>query len=353
VTRPANDSVVTDATASGGDRHELPAGLAPHRLRRRVVPVLVSLTALVLVALVAPGLDEVRERMGGASLGWLALAILLEGGSCASYVLMFRPIFCPTMSWRTVRRIGLSELAVISIMPASGASGLALGAWILHREGMASDLIARRSVAFFLIKCSVNFAAVVVTGTLMAVGAFGGSWSLWLTAFPAVGSVALIAAVVLVPRFGPGADPPAGAGRIHRAVISTRRALIGGTAEAETVVRSGNVTVIAGAIGYWAFDVVMLWATFRAFGAAPAVPILLMGYLVGQLGGLVPLPGGIGSVDGGLVGALVLYGAPLTASAAAVLAFRLILFWLPLVMGTPALVSLWRELRREPRPASG
>lgn len=343
---------MTDATSSRGEGHELPEALTPHRLRRRVVPVLVSLTALVLVALLAPGLDEVRERMVDASLGWVALAILLEGASCASYVLMFKPVFCPTRSWRTVSRIGLSELAVISIMPATGASGLALGAWILHRDGMASDLIARRSVAFFLLKSSVNFAAVVVTGTLMAVGLLG-SWSLWLTAFPAVGSLALIAAVVLVPRLGPGAEPPAGEGRIRRAVISTRRALIGGTAEAEAVVRSGNVAVIAGAIGYWAFDVVMLWATFRAFGDAPAAPILLMGYLIGQLGGLVPLPGGIGGVDGGLVGALVLYGAPLTASAAAVLAFRLILFWLPLALGIPALVSIWRELGHEPRSASG
>ena len=51
-----------------------------------------------------------------------------------------------------------------SIVPASGAGGLALGAWILRRGGMPAERIARRSVAFFLIKSSVNFVAVAVLG---------------------------------------------------------------------------------------------------------------------------------------------------------------------------------------------
>ena len=61
--------------------------------------------------------------------------------------------------------------------------------------------------------------------------------------------------------------------------------------------------------------------------------IILMGYLIGQLGGLLPLPGGIGGIDGGLIGTLIVYGAPAAATAAAVLAYRVILFWLPLIAG--------------------
>ena len=56
-----------------------------------------------------------------------------------------------------------------------------------------------------------------------------------------------------------------------------------------------------------------------------------MGYLIGQLGGLLPLPGGVGGIDGGLIGTLIVYGAPAAATAAAVLAYRVILFWLPLL----------------------
>ena len=89
--------------------------------------------------------------------------------------------------------------------------------------------------------------------------------------------------------------------------------------------------MIAGSIGYWLFDNAVLWATFHAFGLSPAITIVLMGYLIGQLGGLLPIPGGIGGIDLGLIGTLIVYGAPAAGTAAAVLAYRVILFWLPLV----------------------
>ena len=69
-----------------------------------------------------------------------------------------------------------------------------------------------------------------------------------------------------------------------------------------------------------------------------------MGYLIGQLGGLLPIPGGVGGIDGGLIGTLVVYGAPAAATTAAVLAYRLILFWLPLLLGTVAFWTLRRRL---------
>jgi uncharacterized protein (TIRG00374 family) len=77
---------------------------------------------------------------------------------------------------------------------------------------------------------------------------------------------------------------------------------------------------------------------------------VLMGYLIGQLGGLLPIPGGLGGIDGGLLGALVVYGLPVAATAAAILAYRVILFWLPLVLGAAAFVSLRRGLQDPERP---
>ena len=50
--------------------------------------------------------------------------------------------------------------------------------------------------------------------------------------------------------------------------------------------------VIAGSIGYYAWDNAVLWATFKAFGQEVPVSVVLLGYLIGQLGGLLPLPGG-------------------------------------------------------------
>ena len=257
------------------------------------------------------------------------------------------------MSWKTSAQIAWSELAVGSLVPASGAAGLALGAWILHRGGMPADRIARRSVAFFLIKSSVNFVAVAVLGTAMAVGLVGPERSLLLIALPAaLMAVAVIALVLAIPRrLGPGREPGPDSSRLRRAVIAGRRAVaVSGTAEAVGIVRARDLSVMAGAIGYWAFDNAVLWATFQAVGADIPISIVLMGYLIGQLGGLLPLPGSVFGIDGSLIGTLIVYGAPAAATVAAVLAYRIILFWLPLVGGAIAFVMLRRALDRADRP---
>ena len=150
----------------------MPEEFQPRRLARRTLQIVAVFVVAGLVLLLAPGLGQVRELLTEAQPEWVALAIAFEAMSCVSYVLLFRP-------WSSARacpgaragRFGLAELGAGSIVPASGAGGLALGAWILSRGGMPAELrIASRSVAFFLIKSSVNFVAVAVLGTLLAVG---------------------------------------------------------------------------------------------------------------------------------------------------------------------------------------
>jgi uncharacterized membrane protein YbhN (UPF0104 family) len=79
----------------------------------------------------------------------------------------------------------------------------------------------------------------------------------------------------------------------------------------------------------------------------PPVGVLLVAYLVGQLGSLIPIPGGIGGVDGGLIGTLVLYGVDATDAAVAVIAYRGLLLAIPAILGLPALAVLRRRLRDE------
>jgi uncharacterized membrane protein YbhN (UPF0104 family) len=256
---------------------------------------------------------------------------------------MFGPIFCTGLGWRRSWQIGGSELAMGSLVPASGAGGLALGAWVLHRGGMDGQRIARRSVAFFLIKSGVNFLAVAVLGIVMALGV-GPELSLWLTAFPAAVAALALGGVVAIPRLGPGRPAGPEASRLRRALHATRRAVIDGTGEALKILRSGNRRVLAGSVGYWAFDNAVLWATFHAFGISVPLTVVLMGYLIGQLGGLLPIPGGIGGIDGGLIGTLIVYGAPAAGTAAAVLGYRVILFWLPLIVGGIAFAALRRDM---------
>jgi uncharacterized protein (TIRG00374 family) len=328
----------------------MPAEFEPRRLARRTLQIVAALAVVGLILLLAPGLDQVRHLLTEARPGWVALAAAFEAMSCVSYVLMFRPVFCQSMPWRTSWEIGLSELGAGSIVPASGAGGLALGAWILSEGGMPGRQIASRSVAFFLIKSSVNFVAVAVLGTVMALGLAGPDLSLWLTAVPAAGAALVIAAVLVVPRLGEGDPVAADAARLPRVVGQVRRALVGGTREAVWILRSRNLLVIAGSLGYWVWDNAVLWAAFHAFGYSPPITVILMGYLIGQLGGLLPLPGGLGGIDGGLIGALIVYGTPAAPTAAAVLLYRVIVFWLPLIAGAVAFISLRRGLNRPDRP---
>jgi uncharacterized membrane protein YbhN (UPF0104 family) len=313
-------------------------------LRHRLLQALIALAVLVAIVLLAPGLGEVRDRLGDASPGWLALATLFEGLSFASYIVMFGPIFCTGLTWRRSWEVGGSELAMGSLVPASGAGGLALGAWVLNRGGMGGRRIARRSVAFFLIKSGVNFLAVAVIGALLAVGLVGPDLSLWLTAFPAAMAALAIAAVAALPRFGPGEDPGPDASKLRRGVSETRRAVIHGVAEARKILRSGNRRVLAGSFGYWFFDNAVLWASFHAFGLSPPITVVLMGYLIGQLGGLIPIPGGVGGIDLGLIGALVAYGTSAAGTTAAVFGYHVILFWLPLIVGAIAFAMLRRNM---------
>jgi uncharacterized membrane protein YbhN (UPF0104 family) len=317
-------------------RAGLPDEFDRRSLLRRTLPVVALFSVLILAALLAPGLGDVRDHLADAQPGWFALAIAFELGSCMSYVLMFRPVFCRLMTLRSAMEISWSELGMGSIVPASGVGGVALGAWVLARDGMNAERIGRRSVAFLLIKSSVNFAAVAVIGTAMFLGA-GKHQSPLLTILPAALAVAAMAAVCLIPRIG------AGRSRL-------RRWLVTGTADAGMILRRGEPAVILGALGYWAFDNAVLWATFHAVGVTPPLTVILMGYLIGQMGGLLPIPGGIGGIDGGLLGTLVVYGAPAAATGAAVLLYRVILFWLPLVGGAAAFTSLRRGLERPDRP---
>ena len=119
-----------------------------------------------------------------------------------------------------------------------------------------------------------------------------------------------------------------------------------GVSEAVALLRSPAVGI--GSAGYMLFDVAVLAACFPAFGyPLPPVDVLLLAYIIGQLGGLVPLPGGIGGLDLGLIGALVLYGINATDAAVAVLAYRGLLLVIPAAIGLPALASLRARLRRE------
>jgi uncharacterized protein (TIRG00374 family) len=101
-----------------------------------------------------------------------------------------------------------------------------------------------------------------------------------------------------------------------------------------------------GAIAWWGFDIAVLWACFHAFGASPPKGVIVMAYFIGMLGNTLPLPGGIGGVDGGMIGAFAAFGVHVQVAIVAVLAYRAFAFWLPTLPGGIAYLQLRRTVHR-------
>jgi uncharacterized protein (TIRG00374 family) len=116
--------------------------------------------------------------------------------------------------------------------------------------------------------------------------------------------------------------------------------------------RTRSIGVLAGSFGLMAFDLAVLDATFRAFGFSPPFGIVVLAYLIGQLGGNIPIPGGIGGLDAGLIGVFVIYHQPLAVTTAAVLIYHAIALWVPALLGSVAFVKLRSTLSRNDRPAA-
>lgn len=320
--------------------------------RRRLV-LRLALAAAVLAALAVaisslPGLGEVRDRLAGASAGWLALALALQAASCLAFVAAFRGVFCRRLPWRLSYEVGMAAQGTNVLLPSGGAGGLAVAAWALRRTGMPAERLARRTVAFYVLTSSVNFVTAAIAGTLLALGILAGADSLALTAGPAAAAAVVVAAVVALPRLLARARRRPRDGRAGRVLAAAEAAIGDGIADARLLVRTGSPLILAGAIGFMALDVAALGAAFAAIGAPPAVGVLALAYVLGQLGGLVPLPGGVGGADGGLIAAFVLYGTPLGTAAAAVLAYRAFQLGLPALLGALAIVRLPAVVQRAP-----
>jgi uncharacterized protein (TIRG00374 family) len=341
-----------DRTQRSREELAAPEQLSSHRVRSRLIFLLALVIVVVVVVTLLPGLGTLRSRLSHAKPEWLLLGVALKLLSGVGYVAVFRAIFCRRMSWRVSYQIGMSELGANALIPTGGAGGLALGAWALKRGGMQTEDIARRTVAFFLLTSVPNVLGVIVLGLGLAIGVFGGEGNLLLTLLPAGIAAGAVVLVLYAGRIAKrwGARIDARGRELSKRKLVAMKALtaIGeGVEAAVALLREANLILIVGLIAYLAFDVMIVWATFRALGPAPPLAILWIAYLIGELGGLIPVPGGIGGVDAGLVGTLALYNVSLASAAGAVLAYRAIALWVPAVVGAGAFVFLRRTLRDE------
>ncbi len=330
---------------------ETPAELAAHSrtLRNSVISLAIFFGIVVALLLAVPGLHSIEQRISHASSLWVAAAVGLELLSCAGYVVLFGLVF-GMLGKRLVSRLSLSELAVNSVVSVSGLAGLALGAWVLRTKGISVARIAKRSVLLFVLTSAVNVGAVIVIGVLMWLGVLPGSTDPLLTLLPAAAALASIIGTLALAAWArrAAARRPLEQGRWAVTLV----ALSGGVEDAVRLIREHDWRVL-GAVGYWLFDNLALYACLAAFGATPGVWVVAMAYLVGMLANSLPIPGGFVAVEGGLVGMLVLFGVrPVAVAVAAVLVYRAVSLWVPALIGSLAFLSLRNEIGKPLKPTT-
>ena len=309
------------------------------RWRNSIIATVIFAVFVVALLWAIPGLHGVTRELKRATGGWIALAVGLELLSCLSFVVLFARVFSRGPR-RLTSRLAWSEMAANSLISAGGTSGLALGAWVLRSRGIPAQRIAERSVFLFLITSAANVGALVLFGIGLGIGLLSGTRNPLLTWLPAgVGALVIVAALAV----GWLASRGAGHRERHPRIAAWLAPLAGGVKDTEDALRRPD-RQIAGAVGYWLFDNAALWAALAAFGHAPAFGIVVMAYLVGMLGNELPLPGGVGGVEAGLIGMLVLYGQHATVAAAGVLVYRALSLLLPGVIGGIAFLDLRRLL---------
>jgi putative heme transporter len=302
------------------------------------------------------GLDETWGRIRDGDPRWIVLAALFELGSYGGYVLLLRGVVGRVgeqrLSWPEAWRLTLAGVAASRLLAAAGAGGIALTGWALARMGMSAHTVATRLATFFLLLYAVFMGALVIAGLGLSAGWFAGPAPFGLTVVPALfAATVIVAALALAfvpPQFGRvrghAQRPGEGRGkRVARFVAAAPATLGSGVRGAEALVRARDPALL-GALVWWTCDLLVLWAAMRAFGAPPPPGVLVMSYFVGQLANALPVPGGIGAVEGGMVGALVAFGEPAGLALAAVLTYRAFAFWLPTLPGAIAYVQLTRRL---------
>jgi len=319
------------------------------RLWRGLVALVVLCVLVGALLAAVPGLRSVADRLSDVNPWWIVLAVVLELGSCLGYVLAFQHVF-----WRApplfAARVALSEMAFSAVIPAGGAGGIALGAYIVKAKGGPVRRFAERSAVLFLLTSAVNVVTLVLAGLVVATGVVDAPHPITLGLAPALVGIVVLAFFAALPGL---ADLVPGTGRAARWAQVTARVVRACFHELR------NPTWrLWGMVAYLWCDIAMLWVCFRALGVHADVPDLTLAFLIGYLGNVLPIPGGIGALDGGLTAALLLYGFSAAPAAAAVLAYHAIVLWIPTLLGTIAFLRVRRTfdeplvLRdpRQPRP---
>jgi uncharacterized protein (TIRG00374 family) len=331
------------------DRRKIASGLA--------LVVLLIVAIYVLFPKIV-GADEAVSNLDDAVWYWVVVAIGFNVVAFGAYVALFRGVLGGTrdddvhrrLDLRASYQITMAGLAATRIFSAAGVGGIVLTYWALRKAGVPRRRAACRMVAFLVLTYFVYLAALVVFGVLIRTGVLHGQAPLAGTVVPAAISGGIIVLFLMI-----AAIPDDFERRIEHYARGYRRArylhriakgpatLAMGTRTAIAYIRhpQRGLLALGGAVGFWAANIGILWASFKAFGGEVPFGVLVQGFFLGMAANLIPSPaGGVGAVDAGMIGAFALFGIDEGIVFPAVLTYRVIAFWLPIPPGIVAFIQL-------------
>jgi glycosyltransferase 2 family protein len=309
---------------AGLNRDEVLGRLTRRQLLRRAGITTGVVAAIVLGIVELPALHAVRARFAHADPGWITVAVVMEAASIACFTLALQRTFRARLAPRSAISLGTTAQGVNAVVPAGGTAGFAFAAVILTDAGLPVAWTVGRLIALFLITSVLtNLVLVIVGGGGEAAGVLAAQGSVAASVVPAAIAFALLVA------YARAVKPPKAGRRGYRGRRRWRFLGAPLTVSGE-LVRSRDPLLAGGALGYVVCDLMALAAALAALGwDGLGLGTVLLGYTLGQIGSVIPLPG---TTEGGLVGALVLYGAPLSLAVPAVLVYRTVAIAVPVVL---------------------
>jgi uncharacterized membrane protein YbhN (UPF0104 family) len=297
-------------------------GVSIHSRNRKRLSVRVAGTAVLSVALVGALLwlappAQVINTIGDMSPVWLLAAVGFEIASCVSYVVVFRRFF-PEPPRPVSRQVAWIAMGAGAVLPGGNFSSAATTGWLLRHHGIGAGRLVERCGALLCFLTLLGFFVNGAAGALLLVGIGHGPHDLAHSGIPILVSLVVIGSALAVMIIG----------RRHRRAPAVARSVAASLHGAWEALRIPDWRTL-GAAGFLCMDMAALWAACRATGHPLGVLALAVAYFIGYLATMIPMPAGIGVLDSGLAGALVLYGFSPAASVGAVLVYHAISVWIP------------------------
>jgi uncharacterized protein (TIRG00374 family) len=350
---------MTTAASESAAAQPEPRVDGPRQKRRR--PTLRWVVRAVIFVAVTAGVFGLLPRLGGlthdtaelrhARPALVAASIVAQAASLGCYALLYRRMLASLgakIRVRLAEQVVLASFLVSHITPFGSAAGTVLNVSTLESEGIPAST-SGEAIGLTTLVSSTALISLFGAGFVATAGRHL-SRSYLITAGLAIALVALLVAAALTVGAHPGiaektvrrmaswarrvrpSIDPEQAGQTARRLASLARTALTGRSLAENYgFAAANLL----------FDLLSLDLMFLAFGYQPGFGPVTVAYAAANIASVIPItPGGLGVIEVTLVAITVGFGASRPTAVLAVLGYRIVEFWLPLLPGAVAYLRI-------------